>query len=209
MGKQSCGRTTWVGVWITVLALLAGCDSPTKLSPLANDAVILAFGNSLTFGTGAGSEQSYPTILSDLIDREVINAGVPGEETAQGLARLTDVLDDYQPELLILCHGGNDILRKRNRQDTAKNLGAMIQMAKDRNIEVILVGVPAFGPLVSTANFYGDVAKKFQIPFEEGILADILSDHALKSDMIHPNAQGYRVFAETMALLLRDRGAIQ
>lgn len=191
------------------MALLAGCDSPPKLSHLADDAVILAFGDSLTFGTGAEPEQSYPAVLGAIIGRKVVNAGVPGEETTQGLQRLPEALDEHQPTLLILCHGGNDILRKRNRQQTMKNLGTMIRMTKDQNIEVVLVGVPTFGLFLSTADFYGEVAEKFQIPFEGEVLSDILSNNSMKSDMIHPNADGYQALAEAIAGLLKRQGAIQ
>ena len=197
-----------MGVLLLTLLLASGCDSPQKLSPLSKDAVILAFGDSLTFGTGANSEQSYPSVLNHLIDRPVINAGIPGEETSQGLKRLPGVLDEHQPTLLILCHGGNDIIRKRNRQQTVKNLGAMIRMAQERNIEVVLVGVPAYGLFLSTADFYGEVAEEFNLPFEGEALSGILKDNSLKSDMIHPNAKGYHAFAEAIAGLLKQEGAI-
>ena len=200
--------TKFVGALVLTLFFLAGCDAPPKLSPLPNDAVVLAFGDSLTFGTGANSEQSYPSVLSLLIDRPVINAGIPGEETSQGLKRLPVVLDEHQPSLLILCHGGNDIIRKRNRQQTVKNLGAMIKMAQQRNIEVVLVGVPAYGLFLSTAEFYGEVAEEFNLPFEGEALSGILTDNSLKSDMIHPNSKGYNAFAETIADVLRQEGAI-
>ena len=116
-------------------------------------------------------------------------------------------LDEHQPTLLILCHGGNDILRKRNRKKTEDNLGAMIRMAQERNIEVVLVGVPAYGLFLSTADFYGEVAKEFNLPFEGEALSGILTNNSLKSDMIHPNSKGYRVFAEAIANLLRQEGA--
>ena len=201
--------TKFVGALVLILLIMVGCDSPQKLSPLTEDAVILAFGDSLTYGTGAKQAQSYPAVLSILIDRTVINSGIPGEETSKGMKRLPGVLDEHQPSLLILCHGGNDIIRKRNHKQTVKNLVAMIKMAQERNIEVVLVGVPAYGLFLSTADFYREVAEEFNLPFEGEALSNILANNSLKSDMIHPNGKGYRIFAKAIADLLREEGVIK
>ncbi|MBF8274564.1 MAG: lipolytic enzyme, G-D-S-L family [Magnetococcales bacterium] len=169
----------------------------------------MAFGDSLTFGTGAQPGQGYPQVLQTLIDRTVINAGIPGEESPQGLQRLPDLLEQYQPVLLVLCHGANDILRKRPRQGIMDNLGKMIDLAREKKIEVVLVGVPNFGMILSTANLYPEVAKNYQVPLEGGVVAEILANNTLKADLVHPNAEGYRVFAAAIARLLRDHGAIE
>ena len=90
---------------------LVGCDQPSdKLKPLSQDAVILAFGDSLTFGTGAAPEQSYPSLLAEMTNLKVINAGVPGEVSSDGKKRLAKLLEETQPDLVVLCHGGNDLV---------------------------------------------------------------------------------------------------
>ena len=109
------------------MLLLAGCREGKQYNVLRPNDVILAFGNSLTRGTGAEESQSYPAQLQELARRKVINAGIPGEVTAEGRRRLPAVLDEYDPDLLILCHGGNDILRRQNRDSTIANLKAMIE----------------------------------------------------------------------------------
>nr|WP_305909554.1 GDSL-type esterase/lipase family protein [Methylomarinum sp. Ch1-1]MDP4522473.1 GDSL-type esterase/lipase family protein [Methylomarinum sp. Ch1-1] len=94
------------------LMLLFGCEQPPQLNKLPTEAVILAFGDSLTYGTGASPQRNYPSVLSQLTGLQVINAGIPGEISRNGRKRLPDILDKQQPDLLILIHGGNDILRK-------------------------------------------------------------------------------------------------
>lgn len=189
--------------------LLAACGAKTPALPkLGADAVVLAFGDSITFGTGAGENQSYPAVLEGLIGRKVHSAGVPGEVSAKGLARLPSALDYYKPQLLILCSGGNDFLRKLGRQQTAENLRAMVRTARDKGVAVILIAVPEPGLMPSPPDFYRDVAKEFGIPYEDGALAKILRDNELKSDLIHPNAKGYARLAEAVAEVLRKSGAI-
>ena len=189
--------------------LLAACGgSSGKLPPLPSDAVVLAFGDSLTYGTGATPETSYPSQLSSMIGRKVIASGVPGEVSAAGLARLPAVLDEVQPKLLILCHGGNDILRRLDERAAAGNLRSMISLAKSRGIEVVLVGVPKPGLFLSTASWYEDIAKETGLPFEPKALAKILGDSELKADLAHPNARGYAKLAEAIAQLLKKAGAV-
>jgi len=194
---------------ICLLGLAACSDKTPPLKKLSSGAVIVAFGDSLTYGTGAKDHEAYPAQLSGLIQREVINEGRPGELSGDGLKRLPAVLDEYQPELLILCHGGNDLLRKKNTQSIVKNLKAMITEAKQRGIQVVLIGVPEPALfLLESAPFYSKIAAGENIPFEENILPTIESDNALKSDTIHPNAAGYRKFAEAIARLLSLAGAV-
>jgi lysophospholipase L1-like esterase len=195
---------------LTLVAFaLAGCGGSTpKLSKLPADAVVLAFGDSLTFGTGAQPETSYPAVLEQLIGRKVWSAGVPGEVSAAGLARLPSALDDYQPRLLILCHGGNDFLRKLGDAQAAENLRAMIRLAKRRNINVLLIGVPKPGLFLSPPDFYAEIAKEFGLPYEDAALKAILRDNELKSDLAHPNARGYAKLAEAIAALLKKSGAV-
>lgn len=191
-----------------LLLLLSACGQQAKLPRLAPDAVVLAFGDSLTYGTGANEAESYPAQLARITGRRVVREGVPGEVSATGLARLPAVLDEHQPRLLILCHGGNDFLRRQSRVQAAENLRAMIRLAKDRGIEVLLIGTPEIGFTLTPPEFYAEIANQFGIPYEGDVLTKILRNGELKSDQIHPNAQGYRLMAERVADLLKKSGAI-
>ncbi len=188
---------------------LAGCGHGTpKLSRLPAEASILAFGDSLTFGTGAQPESSYPAVLEKLVGRKVWSAGVPGEVSAAGLARLPSALEYYQPKLLILCHGGNDFLRKLSEKQAAENLRAMIRLAQQSGVDVVLIGVPKPGLFPSPPEFFADIAKEFGLPYEDAALKTILRDNEFKSDLAHPNARGYAKLAQALAALLKKSGAV-
>jgi acyl-CoA thioesterase I len=195
-------------VSLFILIVLAACGDTVELPRLGDDAVVLSFGDSLTSGTGAKQAESYPAILARLTGRKVVNAGIPGELSEQGLRRLPALLDEHQPDLLILCHGGNDILRKKDLNQMGINLRAMIQLARDRNIPVVLLGVPQPAIFMSSAEIYREVADSTGVVFIEDIIADVLGDSSLKSDPAHPNNQGYERIAEEIYTVLQDLGAV-
>jgi lysophospholipase L1-like esterase len=194
---------------LVACALLAGCGGPKATVPkLAPDAVVLAFGDSLTYGTGAGRGDSYPALLEARIGRKVVNAGVPGETSAEGLARLPDAIDDAKPALLVLCHGGNDFLRRMDEARAADNLRAMIRIARDKGVPVLLLATPRPSLPPAVPEFYAALAKELAVPYEEAIMRSVLTDNRLKSDLVHPNAQGYAQIAAAVEGLMRRSGAL-
>lgn len=193
--------------WL-VLSLLIACDRPPQLPRLSDSDIIVAFGDSLTHGTGTSLEQAYPAILSRLISRTVINAGIPGETTGEGLERLPDMLEEHQPKLVLLCLGGNDMLRRQGNGQTESNLRAMIQAIQSRGASVVLIGVPEPKLFSGPPELYEKLADEFSVPYEGEVFNDVLKDNRLKSDPIHANAEGYRVVAERLAELLKETGAL-
>jgi len=201
-------RRHFFGALPALALLLAGCGDRPKLARLASDAVLLAFGDSLTFGTGASEAASYPAQLAALIGRTVVRAGVPGEISASGLERLPATLEGHQPRLLLLCHGGNDFLQRRSKSAAASNVRAMIQLARDKGVGVVLIGTPEPSITVTPPEFFREIARSFAIPYEGDVLGKVLKDGSLQADQVHPNARGYRIIAEKVAALLKEAGAI-
>jgi len=201
---QSGGR---LAAALLVLAL-AACGERPKLEHLASDAVVLAFGDSLTYGTGATEDESYPAQLERLIGRRVVRAGVPGEVTAQALERLPQALDEHSPRLLLLCIGGNDFLQRLGAAQAEANVRAMVKLARSRGVDIVLIGTPEPGLTLAPPAFFAAIAADFRLPYEDAAVTQVLRDNALKSDPIHPNARGYRVIAERLAERLKQSGAI-
>lgn len=193
-------------ILLASLALTA-CDS-AKLEPLPRDAVILAFGDSLTAGVGTTQNKSYPAVLQSLSGLNVINAGISGEVTSDGLERLPGLIREHNPDLMILIEGGNDILRNKNYDLIQSNLEQMIKLAKSRHVQVVLLGVPEKKLLSSSAPFYKELAEKHQLVYHHDLISNLLRTRSLKSDPIHFNEQGYQKMAEGIYQLLSESGAL-
>ena len=195
--------------FLLVIGLFFRLDtSAVQADKLGSEAVVLAFGDSLTYGNGAVG-QAYPMQLQTLIGHSVVNAGIPGEVSARGVRRLPKLLEMYQPSLVILCHGGNDILRRSSKENLKSNLVAMIELSRKSGAQVLLVGVPGFGLLgLSTVPLYEEVAEEQHVLYEGAVLEKIENDVSLKSDQIHPNALGYGLMAEAFARVLKESGML-
>jgi acyl-CoA thioesterase I len=171
---------------------------------------ILAFGDSITYGYGAKPGQSYPAVLASMTGLHVINAGVNGETSAEGLARLPKMLEDGSIRLMLLCLGGNDILQHRPEAKLKSNLEQMIAMAKAKGIDVILIGVPEFGIFgLSSLPLYKKIAQEEAVVYMPSLLPDVLGDRSLKTDYVHPNAAGYRTMATRIFERLQEIGYVK
>lgn len=205
-------KTRWSALFLVlvlVLFFLFRTDTPSiDRQRLDADARLLAFGDSLTYGYGA-VDQSYPKQLQRRIGRSVVNAGLSGEVSSAGLKRLPGLLEQYDPALVILCHGGNDILRRSSKEQLRSNLIEMIELSRASGAEVLLVGVPGFGLLgLNTVDLYEEIAREKGVLYEGNILEKIESDPALKSDQIHPNALGYGLMAEALDAVMKENGLL-
>ncbi len=190
-----------------ILSSLMSCSKP-GLSPLPLDAKILAFGDSLTAGKGVAIENSYPSVLAELTYLEVINAGISGETTSQGVKRFESMINQHQPDLLILIEGGNDILRNQNLAKAKQNLANMIEYAQTQSIQIILIGVPQKKLFSSSAPFYQELADEYQLVFDGDIIASLMRTPSAKSDAVHFNEKGYRMLAQRLYELMHENRAL-
>jgi len=194
---------------VLILILFSLSQKETNIQPLKPQDSILAFGDSLTYGYNAEPSESYPTVLSHLTGYKIINEGVLGDTSVDGVKRLAPLLEDSNIKLIILCFGGNDLIQGLSKENLRNNLKTMIHMAKEKNIEVLLISVPNLGLFgLSAMELYEEVAEEEHIPVLSGMLSNILSQPSLKSDQIHPNALGYKIMAEKIYEKLQQEGYI-
>ena len=196
-------------VCICALFILGSCSGDrVALTLLQPGDTVLAFGDSLTAGFGAATYQSYPEVLEDLALLNIINAGVSGELSAAGLQRLPALLAQHQPKLVILCHGGNDMLRSRGSNAAKNNILQMIALIREQPAEVLLLGVPRPGVFLSTADFYDEIAEETGVAYLPDLMQEVLGNASLKSDAVHPNAAGYQFIASDIHAYLLEAGAL-
>ena len=202
-----------INKWRSVLIILilafglVNCSDAPVLKQLPEDAVILAFGDSLTAGNGVTQINSYPVVISQETGFKVINAGLSGEITAAGVLRLPGLLQRYNPDMVIICHGGNDILRRLSLQQAEANLRKMVSDVKEYGADVVLVAVPKFSVWGKVPDFYARVAQDFNIPLQADMLSELERDPQMKSDTVHLNASGYRQLAKAIISLMSEVGA--
>ncbi len=183
---------------------------PSEVIKLNSTDKILAFGDSITYGYGESENESYPYLLSQITKTRVINAGINGDTSRDGLQRLPALLEDSSVRLILLCFGGNDILQKVPLSELKSNLKKMIQLAKARNIDVILISVPKISSLgLSSLALYSTVADEENIELMDDVLVHVLSRSSLKNDYIHPNAKGYKYMAEEIHEYLKSENWIK
>lgn len=166
--------------------------------------MILAVGDSLTNGFGVGYEYSYPRLLEKKSAIEVLNAGIDGEFSHAALLRLPKLLE-RKPELVILCHGANDILMQLSKEQLKKNLISMITLIKESGASTLLVGIPDYyGFGFEVEELYREVADEMNIFLEDKVLQGITLDDSLKNDDVHPNEKGYEAMADAFLKYLKQ-----
>jgi len=190
-----------------ILILFSLNSKEMPMQTLDQNDSILAFGDSLTYGYNAKANESYPAVLSRLLGYTVINEGVLGDTSHEGLRRIAPLLEERNIKLMILLLGGNDIMQGLSMEDLKSNLKTMIQMAKKKQINVLLISMPKlsiFG--LSPLELYEEVTEEEDVPLLSGMMSNILKQPSLKSDQIHPNAKGYTMMAKMIYEKLKEEG---
>jgi acyl-CoA thioesterase I len=189
--------------FISICLLLTACAhfQSTSIS-LSRNATILAFGDNLTFGTTLTDPNAYPNILSELTLLPVTNGGKTKELTRDAIARLIELLDQQHPDLVILAHGGSDMQNNIQPEETMSNLESMIIEIKNRNIKVLLIGLPAHPQDGFSASIYQEVAARQNVAVELDLVPDLIKDPALTADTLRLNETGNENLAEFLKNLI-------
>lgn len=191
---------------------LPACGKQPKANPLPPGSVVLAFGDSVTFGTGAGAGEDWPSLLGQSTGWRVINAGIPGETAEAGKARIQALLDEHRPALVIIETGGNDFLRRRPTAAVKEDIRHLARVSRAAGAQVVLVAVPEPSFLAAVAGrpgdspIYREIGREENVPVVADVFSNVLAQPELRTDRIHPNAEGYRVFANAVYQGLRELG---
>jgi acyl-CoA hydrolase len=202
------------------LLLLAACGSGQQFTALSANANVVVLGDSLTYGTGATSGEDYVSLLSNSTGWNIMNAGIPGNTSADGLDRLDALLAPHDDgsqkiDLLIVELGGNDFLRHIPEAETVHNLSAILAKSKARSINTVLIAIPKFSPIGAALGsledhpLYEKLAEQTNTPLVEDVFSDVLAKNSLKADPVHPNADGYRIVASGLKSALSDLGLLK
>jgi len=200
---------------LTLLAVTASCGDAPRHAPLPDGTVALAFGDSVTYGTGASRGEDYPSRLAAVTGWDVVNAGIPGDTASAAIGRIEEALASARPAVVIIELGGNDFLRRRSAADVKEDLRAMIAAVRAAGALPLLVSVPELSVLgavtgrLGDSGIYAELADEEDVLLIENVFARVLSDADLRADRIHPNAAGYRVIAERIAEELAEAGLLR
>lgn len=165
--------------------------------------MIIAFGDDLTHGFGVENKFNYPSQIENKTGLKIINAGVNGEFSSEGLIRLPKVLKK-KPDLVILCHGANDIYYKHDTMKLKENLLEMVKLIERSGAKILLVGVSNFALLSKDIHkVYNEVSTQSGVLFEENIFRRIFTSNLLKTDYRHPNEKGYELIADSLIEILQ------
>ena len=187
---------------------------PGRATLPASGLKIVVLGDSLAAGYGLTRDSSFPARLEVLLRQrgyqvQVVNAGVSGDTSAGGLARLDWALDE-RPDLMIIELGANDALRGLDPLQTRQNLSAILSRLRDAGVQPLLTGMKAPRNLgedyyTKFDRLYADLARQHQVPFYPFFLAGVAADPALnQADGIHPTAAGVEVIVRRLLPLVEE-----
>lgn len=198
-----------------LLAVLLTACSHARYDAIPAGATVLVLGDSVSYGTGADKGEDYPTLLAGKTGWNVINAGVPGDTTADGLERLPDLLEEHAPKLVLVELGGNDFLHRTPLEQTSTNLKTILLQIKTKGIPAVMLAVPRpnlFGAAVGNLSddpIFEKIGKETETPVVPDVLSEVLAKNTLKADPIHPNAAGYRLMEEGLREALKNQGFLK
>ena len=183
------------GLGYSVIALY-GCAKREIKNIDSKGKNIVCFGDSITFGYGAEPGGDYPSALTKMTSVAVINAGIDGDTSTEAIKRIKSDVLDRDPLLVIVEFGGNDFLRKIPQEETLNNMRVIIEEIQAQGAMVAVVDISTEMILKQYRSAFYNLAREKGAIFIPSILSGIITNPRLKSDFIHPNADGYNVIAQ-------------
>ena len=185
--------------WVLIIIFSAGWflfGGKTEIKNLGNSGqTVVAFGDSLTAGYGAGKDKAYPAVLGRMINRPVVNLGLSGDTAAKAPARLPQVLQ-ANPYMVLIEFGGNDYMRSVPFEETEQAIRQIVDEVQSAGAIAVLVDTGGYPGMSRYTKLYKQIAKEKQALFVPGILDGIFGKSKYKADPIHPNAAGYEIVAQ-------------
>ncbi len=157
--------------------------------------IVICFGDSLTFGTGASKGMDYPSQLKRMIKKQVINEGIPGDTTAWALIRLKRDVLSKNPAIVLITLGGNDLKNGISKDIAFSNLKKIVQSIQKRGAKVIIGGLKFTNGDRGFGKGYEELAEQTGAVLIPNIYEGIIGNRRLMSDLIHPNNEGYTIIA--------------
>ena len=190
-----------------MLLLLTNCQNQlnhiTNLNRGAGQNIIV-LGDSITAGYGLNTKQAYPYLLSQKLNLPILNRGVSGDKTADGLTRLSADVLSQEPWIVIIALGGNDFLKKVPKIKTEQNLRMIIAQIQARQAITVLLGMNLGLFKDEYRDLYQRVAQETGSYLIPQVLKGIIDNpQHRQEDIIHPNARGQEILANRVASALK------
>jgi acyl-CoA thioesterase I len=178
---------------------MAPTDMPRNYPSRGTD--IIAFGDSLVSGVGSSEDNDFVSVLSRKIGQPIINMGMPGETTKDGVKRI-NAINDYKPKVVLVLLGGNDALQRIEPEATFANLRTIVNEVHARGAIVVLIGVR--GGILNDRypGAFEALSRELDTAYVPDILDGLFGDQRYMSDAVHPNDAGYAIVAERVYRVL-------
>ena len=184
------------GVFILCAFAVTGCAKREIKNIDSRGRNIICFGDSITFGYGANPGEDYPAALAKMIEIPVINAGVDGDTTSGALKRLKPDVLNRDALIVLIEFGGNDFLSNIPKETTINNIKEIVEKVQAQGAMAVIVDISAGIFLNEYRAAFSNIAREEQAVFISSLLNGILTNPSLKSDFMHPNAEGYKIIAQ-------------
>ena len=187
---------------VLFLFCLCACSKEEITNYPAKEGPIVAFGDSLTYGQGVSAKDAYPALLEKMWNRKIINLGISGNTSLQGLARKEEI-KEFRPSFVLIEFSANDLFKKVPREQTQKALEDIVDYVQNLGAVAVLIDTGGNTLMKPYRKMIKKIAKEKKTLYVNGIMDGIFSKKSLKSDTLHPNEKGYEIIARKIDKALK------